>query len=289
MQVVYHLGAHCTDAERLMKWLLKSRGAVARAGTVIPGPYRCRPVLRDALETLKGAPASAEAQEVLLDTIMDEDHARRLVFSNENFLALAANALKPTQIYPRAEEKCAALRALFPQEPTQFFLAIRNPATFLPMLFAKERGPDQALALSMTDPRDLRWSDTVRAIRRACPDAPVTVWCDEDSPLVMQDVLAAMTGIDDDTLFDGCFEVLEGLMTTAGLLSLRAALTPGLAAAERHRIIAAHLADHGQPEAFEIEIDLPDWNADLIAQLTRGYDEDVERIAALSDVTLIRP
>ncbi len=55
MRIVYHLGAHCTDDERLVRCLLKNRGTLAEQGIVVPGPTRYRNLLRDTAATLKGA------------------------------------------------------------------------------------------------------------------------------------------------------------------------------------------------------------------------------------------
>jgi len=44
MQVVYHLGAHSTDEERLVRGLLRAKGPLAERGVIVPGPGRYRPV-----------------------------------------------------------------------------------------------------------------------------------------------------------------------------------------------------------------------------------------------------
>ncbi|MES2145513.1 MAG: hypothetical protein V4516_14445, partial [Pseudomonadota bacterium] len=60
MQIVYHLGAHCTDEDRLLRCLLRNRGVLAERGVVVPGPARYRKLLRDTAIQLKGARASIE-------------------------------------------------------------------------------------------------------------------------------------------------------------------------------------------------------------------------------------
>ena len=42
MRIVYHLGAHCTDDERLMRCLLKNRDVLSAQGIVVPGPSKYR-------------------------------------------------------------------------------------------------------------------------------------------------------------------------------------------------------------------------------------------------------
>lgn len=289
MQIIYHLGAHCTESERLCRALLRDRGTLAKEGTVVAGPARFRHVLREALSTLGGEPASPETQDFVLDAVMDEDAPERVIFCNEHFLAQPAWALVQNQLYARAAEKCTGLRLLFPDTPTSFYLAIRSPTTFLPMLMAKGNAPKQTGAALLLDPADLRWSKTVAAIRAACPDATVTVWCDEDAPVIWETVMRDMAGIGDEPELSGAFDLVETLISKKGIRSLRQAIAPGMSAADRHRIIAAHLEKFAQPDALDMEIELADWNQAYIDHLDEIYDADVEAIARLPGVRVLRP
>ena len=53
--------------------------------------------------------------------------------------------------------------------------------------------------------------------------------------------------------------------------------------------MAAFLEAHAIEEAVEAEIDLPGWTDETIDMLTQLYEDDVERIAAMPEVTLITP
>ena len=46
MRIVFHLGAHCTDDERLIRCLLKNRGLLAAQGIIVPGPAHYRSLIR---------------------------------------------------------------------------------------------------------------------------------------------------------------------------------------------------------------------------------------------------
>ncbi|MFD1913392.1 hypothetical protein [Halodurantibacterium flavum] len=289
MQIIYHLGAHCTESERLCRSLLRDRGPLSKAGTVVAGPARFRHVLREALETLGGAPASAETQAFLLENVMDEDSPDRIIFCNENFLGQPNWALAQNQIYARAGEKTSGLRQLFPDAPTAFYLSMRSPATFLQTLISKGNAPKQTGAALLLDPATLRWSNTVASIREACPDATVTVWCDEDAPVIWETVMRDMAGIDDSLELAGAFDLVETLINKRGMRSLRQAIAPGMAPADRHRIIAAHLEKFGQADALDMEIDMPDWTQDYIDQLDAIYDADVEAMARMPGVRVLRP
>ena len=38
MRIAYHLGAHCTDDERLLRTLIANRALLADEGVVVPDP-----------------------------------------------------------------------------------------------------------------------------------------------------------------------------------------------------------------------------------------------------------
>ena len=75
MRIVYHLGAHYTDEERLLKCLLKNRQTLSQRGVIVPSPKRYRNLLRDTAIELKGKAASRDTQALILDQIMEEDIA----------------------------------------------------------------------------------------------------------------------------------------------------------------------------------------------------------------------
>ena len=78
MRIVYHLGAHFTDEERLLKCLLKNRDVLAQHDIVVPAPKRYRALLRETAIALKGQAATRDTQALILEQIMEEDQADRL-------------------------------------------------------------------------------------------------------------------------------------------------------------------------------------------------------------------
>ncbi|MGL6208244.1 MAG: hypothetical protein ACRC14_00235, partial [Paracoccaceae bacterium] len=62
MRIIYHLGAICTDEERLLRCLLRNRGPLAEQGIVVPGPNRYRQLLRETVISLKGQAATRDTQ-----------------------------------------------------------------------------------------------------------------------------------------------------------------------------------------------------------------------------------
>lgn len=290
MRIVYHMGVHCTDEDRLIRCLLKNRAMLADQGIAVPSPTRYRNLLRDAAKELRGARASTETAELILDQIMDNPQAERVVLSWSSFLSFPAYAVSDG-LYARGGERMHGFRQMLPDHEAEFFLAVRNPASFLPDLRGRIIGKGFDDVLRDVDPAGFHWSDTVEAIKAANPGVPVTVWCDEDTPLIWTEVLHAVAALDPAIPFQDDDELLALLMTEAGLARYQAYCRehPPQSVAQRRRIVTAFLEKFGRPERLAAEIDVPDWSETLIEELTTAYLADITRIQQIPGVQLIEP
>lgn len=288
MRIVYHLGAHCTDEGRLVRCLLKNRAVLAEQGIIVPSPTRYHKLLRDTAMQLRGQVASEDTQALVLEQIMDEPEAQRLILSWSSFLSFPTWALRGS-LYAQSGERVRAFTRIFPEIEAEFHLSIRNPATFLPTLQDRVNEKGQEDILTGVDPEAIRWSDAIRQILAHNPGVPLTVWCNEETPLIWPEVLQAVAGhapgtplIDDD-------EVLAMIMTEIGMGRMKAycAEHPPQSVSQRRRIVTAFLEKFARPDQVEQEIALPGWTTDLVDRLTHNYLEDVERIRRLDGVTLL--
>jgi hypothetical protein len=292
MHVVFHLGVHCTDEDRLLRALLRNRGPLAAEGVAVPGPARYRTLIRDTLQSLKGEVASAETQAHVLDQVLEggAEGVRRLVLSSDSFIAYPQWAIRGA-FYPNAGQRLRAMADVFPDHSAEFHLAIRNPASLLPALLAKQRDRSLSEVLEGTDPLLLRWSDMVAGIRRANPGTPLIVWCDEDTPLLWPEILRGLSGHSEGFEMDGADEFLASLMTDEGMARLRLCLAgrPDIDALQRRAIVSDFLDRFALPERMEVEVDLPGWTGDYVSALSRAYDMDVARLARMEGVSLMLP
>ena len=291
MRIVYHLGAHCTDDERLIRCLWKNRETLAAQGIVVPAPTRYRTLLRDTAVTLKGRAASRDTQAVVLDQIMDEAKADRLILSWENFLSYPQWVIRSGRLYPAAAERIRAFTQIFPEIEAEFHLAILNPASFLPALHARLRGKSMEEVLGGSDPRLLSWYKLVEQVRTINPEANLTIWCDEDTPLVWPEVLRAVSGHAPGTVLTDTDELLVELMSPDGLERMRAylAANPPANTNQRRRIVSAFLDKFALTDQIDMELDLPGWDEDLIEDITQTYVEDIARMRGLDGVTFLNP
>lgn len=290
MRIVYHLGAHCTDEERLITCLWKNRAVLATEGIVVPAPTRYRTLLRDTAMTLKGRPATRDTQALVLDQIMDEAEASRLILGWDNFLSYPQWVVKD-RLYPMAAERIRAFTQIFPDIEAEFHLSIRSLASFLPALLQKQRGKSYSEFMGMTEPESLGWAEVVEDILQMNPDAPFTIWCDEDTPLIWPEVLRAVAGHTAAVQMDGETELLDRLMLPEGIARMRDYLqaNPPIGVTQRRRVVSAFLDKFAMPDQIEAEIDIPGWDSGTIERLEESYRRDIQRIAAMPGVTFITP
>ncbi len=288
MRIVYHLGAHCTDEERLLRCLLRNRDVLGQQGIVVPGPARYRALLRDTAVTLKGQAASRDTQALVLEQIMEEDRADRLILSWDNFLSFPQWVLKD-RLYPAAAERVRAFRQIFPEIEAEFHLALRNPATFLPDLFAKQRNRSYAQFIDGTDLLALRWSDLIEDVLEQNPGVPFTVWCDEDTPLIWPEVLQAVSGHAEGTVLLGADELLASIMSPEGMVRMNSYLDghPPQTVLQRRRIVSAFLDKFALGDRVEMELAMPGWTESTVESLSANYLADIAAIRAMPGVSFI--
>lgn len=290
MRIIYHLGAHFTDDERLLRCLLKNRDLLVQNEIVVPGPNRYRRLLRETATKLKGKAATVDEQALILEQIMEEDRANRLILSWESFLSLP-NYVLNERLYPAAGERVRAFCQIFPEIEAEFHLAIRNPASFLPQLYGRLKPENYRDFLNGADPLDMCWSDVIERIVDANPGVPLTVWCDEDTPLIWPEILRAVAGLPEGTQLDGEADLISGLMSGEGLSRLEAYLQshPPQSVMQRRKIVSAFLDKFALPERIDQEIEMPGWSEDMVAEMTKAYDADVARIAQMGEITFLAP
>lgn len=291
MQVLFHLGAHSTDGDKLIKSLLKNKGPLAEQGVIVPGPGRYRVLIRETLQRLRGEQPSDDAQVALMDAIVDEDEVGRLVLSNEHFICVQGRVFEDGQLYAQTSKKIAAMSNLFHGADIGFCLGISNPVTFIPALYGRVKDRQFREFLGDMDPLDIRWSDMIARIRAANPAATVTVWCNEDTPLIWGEIMREMAGVEPGLELVGTFDLLREIMRPDGMERFRSYLEthPPQTEIQLRRIIAAFLDKFAIEDAIEIELDIPGWTEEYITSLTEIYEEDLNAIERIPGVTLITP
>ncbi len=274
-----------------MKCLLRNKGDLERRGVAVPGPASYRKLLRDTLMALRGQRPSPDARDILLDAFMDTEQPERLILSNAHFFGAPRSCLRQGMLYPLATERLFQFTQLFPDEQIEMFMAIRNPATLLPNMFRKSPKTGMASFLDNVDPRVIRWSTTINRIQEIMPEIKMTLWCNEDAPLIWAQIIREMTGLPDGAKLIGGFDLLQSIMSAEGMLRFRDYLSahPVMTEPQKRRVIAAFLDKFALDDALEEELDLPGWTDQLVDEMTDVYDDDVYHLQQINNVRLILP
>jgi hypothetical protein len=291
MQIAYHIGANCTDQERLLKSVLRNASALLSQGIVVPGPSKYRRLLRETIEGLDGRPPKPGTRDILLDAILETDTAARLVMANDNFIAIPKRIFDNAIFYPQVELKVGSLSRLFPDDDITFFIGMRHPAAFLQEVARRAEAARLRDFLGQLSPLDLRWSDVIARIRKFAPQARVVTWCNEDTPLIWEDLIRMLSGTDPQTEIVGQLDVAATILTPEGIGKLKSALDqdPHMDRVARHEVIASMIEAHGRPDVMEDEVRYPELNDNLIAAMTEIYDEDLDLIDTMDGVELVLP
>ncbi len=291
MQIAFHIGANCTDEDRLLKSILKNADVLLQNGIAVPGPGKYRKLIRETLQQLDGAPPRPETRDILIDAIVEDDSISRIVLSNDNFIAVPKRIFDHGLLYPQAEMKLRGLAQIFDQDALSLYFGIRNPASFLQETATRAGAADIATYLGFLTLEELRWSDVIARIRRAAPNAHLTVWCNEDTPLIWEQLIRLQTGLAPDIPVTGQYDLLSQIVTPEGMEALargQAEVAPQSEAALQN-LIADVMEEFAVPEQVEDAIDWPELDAKTVAALTAAYEDDLEVIAAMEGVTLILP
>lgn len=291
MQIVSHIGLHCTDEDALLKSLSKNRDALARRKILLPNPGKYRPLIRETIAdilTNKGLPPTREA---ILSEIAGRADPERIVLSNRNFICVPNRIFENGVLYGLADPKLAIFGELFAEDEIEIMMAIRDPASFIPAAFAQSSGRSFDSFLSGIQPDQLYWSDLIDRILDAIPDVKLTVWCNEDTPIIWPHLLRAMAGLKHTDKITGGYDLISQVLTSDGVKGLQAYFTKNPPKSEAHRVkvLAAFMQRFSREEAMLEEIDMPNWTENLMDQLSDAYDEDVEDIAARDDIRFISP
>ena len=291
MQMVFHMGVHGTDGDRLLKTLLNNRAALQKVGAEVVTPNRHRGLFDEALKSLNGGTATPEMEQIMLDAMLESDHPSRVIMSSPTFMGAPGRAVGREGLYPQMGLRAAALSRLFPSAQTEFFVAIRNPAVLLSEVLTQFTGGGYDALMQGCDPLQLRWRPAIQRLVRAAQGRRVVVWCHEDVPLIWPEVVRLVGALPATVPLSGGILYMQELLGDAGVALLRDAMAgrDQMTVRQRRDLYAGMLADHALPDAVEQSIDLPGWTQETVDHVTRAYHADLAEIAVLPGVEFVLP
>jgi len=287
MQVAFHVGIHGSDEDRVLQWLSLNEALLTARRVEVPPREVEEPILNEALASLKGGVASPEMEEVVCDAMLAGEETERLVISRASLMGRPRRSVDSEGLLTGAGDRMRALGNVFPSAQCSFFLALKNPATYIPDLLARVHDASEL----RIDLASLRWFDSVQRMVQALGQARLVVWCNEDTPLILPEVMRRMTGLDGHEPLPGDMAAAERVLNPKGVAVLRRRLAKAgtIDVAARRALTEEVLAEMHDPEALRLKVDMPGWTQDVIDRITADYDADVAAIAALPGIEFIAP
>ncbi|SFQ96919.1 hypothetical protein [Poseidonocella sedimentorum] len=290
MKIVTHIGAHETDRGRLLNCLLRNAGMLRERGVEVPRPSVYRRYLLGVLSAMTEAPeADAHLRREMQDLFLPEGGCARLILANSSFACRPKDIFRGGRLYGAAAARMRNFARVFPDCAFEIHLGVSSMAHFIPALVTTYPHFGYGEFLNGADPARLSWVPLLRDLRAALPEAGLTVWCDEETPLIWSDLMHAITGLGPDVPMEGELEMLQELLPEEVLARLVRFLAahPPKDPARRHRIIEAYLSRAALDEKLELEVELPGWDDRLIDVLHGAYARDLDTIAVMPGVRFI--
>ena len=300
MDIALHLGANLTDDSQLRTCLIANEVLLARQDILVQRPRKfLDPCLTAAHEIAEMAPDLKEAREALgtahrktvLDAAEVDANTRRLILSSPALLAKLSQSFDGARLYPQAGARMAALRDVFAGHRISLYLAVRNPASFVPALLTAVKASVRDEILGNMSKAPLNWFDVIQDIRKSWPEASLTLWADEDTPFIWDRAVRAVAGCNPESELKGLQSWYDTILVPGAADKLDAFIrsAPPLNTTLRHRTISAFLDKYCDFDKLDVDVSITGWNERHVEMLSHVYEEDLGRFAALDDVTFLQP
>lgn len=292
MQINLHIGVHFTGAPRLHKAVLTNARVYKRNGTIASQVADFRAPIDETLKTLAGLPATREESRALIDQIVDGKQAERAILIDADRCAPPRRIFGQTGFYPDLGKQIRTLSELFCDADLRISLALLNPATFVGHALTKARTKRQAERFIETvDPSEISWLETISRVRETCPAIPLTLWADEDAPVIGGQILRHLGGLSEQTEIRAEIMMLQAALTEEGAARLRAytAKFPAKNRAAFERIAMAFLDKYENVQTVGPEDGIGQWTDDALEEIAAGYEDDIAELSTRDGITFLQP
>lgn len=287
--IAIYIGSPFTNGEQIAWSLRKDAQQLDNQGLLIRRPGTYQKQVKAARNGLLKGEISEEQRNLMLHQVIGDHQASRIVLSDNSYIGEGAWILNQGRFFPNAARNTQALRSLFREYELELFLSIRNPATLIPAAFRSQKKRTSKEFLSGADLISLRWSTVIIDILDANPETPLTVWCDEETPVIWPDILRAVADLPKEFCFGGELDIIQDALEEAAMTRLQQYLDdrPWLNESQRRRIYRVFLNRFCSEDIVEKEIDILGWDPELVDEMTDIYMDDLKLINRIREVRFL--
>lgn len=293
MRITLHIGAHHTRTPRLVGAIKSSERALSRMNIAAPPPSHYRPIISAELTRLDGLPPITDEEDAVLAQILDGNSAaEHLIMINEDWAGDRSMMFQGGQLYTSIGESVSRVAELFSQHDVHITMGIRNPAFLInAALSTPFIPPSLNWFLKSNDPMDLSWVAPVDQLQKAIPNVPLTMWCEEDTPLIWPRILRQVANIPEDTPIRGALAAIVDALKPEGVTRFRSFLRNHTLSSphQYERAVLAFLDKYADESVMTASCSVPGWTAQTVHDLSLNYEDDIATLAARDNVTFILP
>jgi len=259
----------------------------------LPLPKNYRRPLRQRMMQSKYTALDADARDILLDVFLngEPEECRTLYMGITSFFGAPKETVQNNALYPQAIGNLVRFVALFPEDQTHLFLALRNPTTFIPAMMAEAQTDNLNLIMNKSDPRALRWSDFLKSNRQRFPALSMAICFTEDTPFIWGQFMRLVGGFSPSTPMVGSYSLIESILSGEGFTCFQAYLEkhPKMNERQKRKVMFAFAERFGRADVSEQDVNVPGLDAQMVYDLTAQYEADLANINAISGVRLVLP
>ena len=293
MRITLHIGAHHTRTPRLVGAMKSSERALGRLNIATPGPTHYRPIISAELARLDGLPPIIEEEDAVLARILgDQTDAKHLIMINEDWAGDRNTMFKGGQLYTAIAESVSRVAELFSQHEVHISMGIRNPAFLINAALTAPATPVSLnWFLKSNDPMDLSWVAPVEQVQKAVPNAQITMWCEEDTPLIWPRIIRQVANVPQDTPIRGALAAIVDSLKPEGVDRFRTFLRNHTltSAVQYERAVLAFLDKYADESLMSMSCNVPGWTAETVHDLSLNYEDDIAALVAKDNVNFILP
>jgi hypothetical protein len=259
----------------------------------LPLPKNYRRPLRKWMMQANHTALDADARDILLDVFLngEPEECRTLYMGITSFFGAPKETIQNNALCPQAIGNLVRFMALFPEDQTHLFLALRNTTTFIPAMMAEAKTDNLNFIMYKSDPGALRWSDFLKSNRQRFPALSMTIWFIEDTPFIWGQFMRLVGGFSPSTPMVGSYNLIESILSEEGFTCFQAYLEkhPEMNERQKRKVMFAFAEQFGRADVLEQDVSVPGWDAQMVYDLTAQYEADLANINAISGVRLVLP
>ncbi|MEN8837278.1 MAG: hypothetical protein ABF266_03885 [Celeribacter marinus] len=292
MKVHLHIGVHFTNTPRLAQAVKLNHRVYKRQNVVAPNVDDYRAQIDDLLHRVDGQAATLDESRDLLTRLAGDESATGLVMVDEQWCGPLESAFEERMLYAGLADRVRQISNVFNAADLHVSMSIINPATLIGSVLDNGHAAGHANWFANNIPApDVSWMPCIDRIQETAPHVPLTIWTEEDAPLIWERILRHLGDLNDDVAVRGPLTAVRDMLSKEGgerLTAYAKKFTPASQAA-LERVSLAFLDKYEEVKTVGPAGGIPGWTHDDLAEITAGYDDDISALSKRSGVTVLQP